>query len=212
LDDKEHDVSLLGDIQDLLEWTSFGEMMLSTADYNAVLLQLATSTLPTEEAIKMMVTIYRHMVELGRSGTECAPDATTYTILMVALDRRAKAPSSAAEICREMLNSDIEVSPEALVQGIRCLQRRSNVQDAERLFKSVLNSKSHETNVPAAAWLSLLQIYKHLDMRPEAVDLVLRCITMSHCIGDIQATQPHFLCTSIPSCSGQRRKRRHVRQ
>jgi hypothetical protein len=183
LDDNEDDASLLGDIRDLLEWTSFGEIVLSTADYNVVLLQLATSTLQTDEAIKMMVKTYRHMTEVGRSNAECAPDATTYTILMVTLDRRAKAPSSAAEICKEMMSSDVKLSPEALVQGLRSFRRRNNIKDAECLFNSALDSESHETNVPVDAWLGLLRIYKHLDMQQEAVDLVTRCIQVRNGIG-----------------------------
>jgi pentatricopeptide repeat protein len=183
LDENEDDASLVNDIRDLLEWTSFGEILLSTADYNVVLLQLATSTLQTDEVIKMMVKTYRHMTEVGRSDTGCAPDAITYTILMVALDRRARAPSSAAEICRKMMSSNVKLRPEAVVQGIHAFQRRNNVIDAECLLNCALDSESHETTVPITAWLGLLQMYKHHDMQQEAVNLITRCIQVSYEFG-----------------------------
>ena len=175
--DKDNDI-LLDGIRVLLQEASFGDIEFSTEDYNTVLLHLATSTsLHVDDAMGMMIKTYQQMSELAKAGEgNSAPDATTYTVLMVALDRRAQAPLTAADVCREMMDSNIEVSAQALVQGMRCFQRRNNVQDAERLLNYVLDDKEHQTVVPVDAFTRLLEMYKVLDLQQEAADLVAKCI------------------------------------
>jgi len=176
LDGPSDDDSILESIREVLEEAAHGEMELSSMDYNALLLRVATSSLETDEAIDLMLKTYKQMSELGRSGADCAPDATTFTILMVTLDCRANAPLSAADICRQMMDSSVELSSEAFAQGMSCLERRNNIRDTERLIDSVLDDETSQHAVPMWAWMSLLKMYKHENMQQEALDLVQKCM------------------------------------
>ena len=169
---------LLERIRGVLDEASSGDIILTTGDYNMVLLCLSTSvSFITDDAIKMMIKTYHQMVELGKAGEgSCAPDANTYTILIAVMNRRAQAPLSAADICRDMIDSNAELSAEALVQGMRCFQRHNNVQDAERLLNTVLEREVHEAPIPAEAFIGLLEIYKSLNLQGDATDLVGKCI------------------------------------
>ena len=177
--EREGDDSIFDTVRDLLEDASFGEISLSSADYNSLLLQLASSPLKADDAIAMMLKIYQQMSELGQSGTLCAPDAATFTILMVTLDRRGNAPLSAADICRQMMDSDVELSSEALIQGIRCLDRRNDVNGTERLMNLVLDSETTQLKVPLTAWMALLRMYKSENLQQEALVLIQKCIKVS---------------------------------
>lgn len=165
---------MLENIEELLEEAAFGEVKLSTTDYNAMLIRIATSPLPTDDVVAPMLKVYRHMSELVESGAECSPDATTYTILMTALDRRANAPLSAADICRQMMDSGIELSSEACFHGMSFLNRTNDIASMERLMNLIVDRKTFQ--VPLWAWMSLLRVYKNENAQQKALDLLERCI------------------------------------
>lgn len=175
-DEQVGDNGRLDEITGLLDEAGSGDMVLTTVDYNALLLHVVTSSLQTDDTIELMLKTYQQMSELGRSGVDCAPDATTFIILMVTLDRRANAPLSAADICRQMMDSGVELSSEAFVQGISCLNLRNGIRDTERLMNSVLDNETSQLVVPIWAWMSLLRMYKNENMQHEALDLVEKCI------------------------------------
>lgn len=170
------DDSVLENVEELLEEASFGEIVLSSTDYNALLLHVATSSLQTDDAISLIVRTYQQMTELGRAGADCSPDATTFTILMVALDRRANAPLSAVDVCRQMMDKGVELNSAALVQGLSCLNKRNQISDTERLMNSVLDNEASQLVVPTCAWISLLGMYKNENMQDDALNLIEKCI------------------------------------
>ena len=132
----------LEDVTVLLDQAGDGAVTLSTADYNVLLLSIATSMLQTDDTLMLMLRTYRQMLELGEAGVDCAPDASTFTILMITLDRRAKAPLSAIDICRQMIDSRVELNSEALAEGITCLEKRNRIEDTERLMNLGLSGQN----------------------------------------------------------------------
>lgn len=183
LSDDEHDHveddSLLETVETVLEEAALGDVVLSTTDYNALLLSIATASVQTNEAISLMLKTYDQMSELGRAGAECSPDATTYTILMVTLDRKAHAPLSAIDICRQMMNSGVMLSSAALVEGLSCLIRRNQTEDTKRLIHSVLDDDRSQLVIPGWAWTGLLRMYKNENMQDEALNLIDKCLQMN---------------------------------
>jgi hypothetical protein len=166
----------LEDVTVLLDQAGYGAVTLSTGDYNVLLLSIATSFLHTDDTIMLMLRAYRQMYEMGEAGLDCAPDASTFTILMITLDRRAKAPISAIDICRKMIDSGVELNSDAFAEAISCLEKRNNIKDTERLMNLSHENKIGEIDVPRSAWLTLLNMYKNENLQEKALDLVEKCI------------------------------------
>lgn len=189
---------LLDDINDLLRRAGDGDLFLSTDDYNVMLLTLATSSMATTKVVEMMLETFRHMSELAKSGVQCPPNASTYTILMVTMERRAQAPRSAAGICREMIISDVKLSSEAIVHGMRCLKAVNNFQDAKLLLDSAVNNESHASFIPAVGWCSLLQMYKQENMQQAAVSLIKKCIKVRRLLTVSDTSHVHAQLVPFP--------------
>ena len=148
-------------------------------DYNLLLGRVATSPeFSTEEVMAGILEIYRHILRL------CVPDETTYRILLLTLERRISADTRGSndatmiKLLEDMMNFKIKPSsPTIITVGMRCLDRKNNLEVAQRLvMEHVLGDKNRRYKVPANITRSLMRMIARENELDIAVSLLNKCI------------------------------------
>jgi hypothetical protein len=187
------------DIHQLLLDARAGKYVLTTLESNLLLSRLVTTTLTeTNDAtagpdmiMSTALELYEEMVALGDSGQEdCAPDETTYQLLLLALDRRFLAQSEAVRLFQNMVHASspkVNYGAETFLMGMQACYNRGDLVAAQGCMQKVVNetdnvgaSRSLSWRPPAGAYLILCDMLQKEHAWREAIVLLDVALKVRH--------------------------------
>lgn len=193
-------------IEELLAGASVNKWILSTRDYNTLLLYIITFTSDFDERVKRLIRVYSQMLELQDSGVKTvSPDCNTFSILLTCLNQSNRSRGISLEICNHALSRlipedaiesetlRIELDHDLLTACMRTLGRRRKLEDAERLLDMAL--KSNKIDVQPNVFRMMLDLYKTVDSQEKAIDIVRKCLYDEN----LNSTNPDALHTFLMS-------------
>jgi hypothetical protein len=187
------------DIQQLLLDARAGKYVLTTLESNLLLSRLVTTTLTETNDVtaspdiimSTALELYEEMIALGDSGQEdCAPDETTYQLLLLALDRRFLAQSEAVRLFQNMVHSSspkVNYGAETFLMGMQACYNRGDLVVAQGCMQKVVNeadnlgaSRSSSWRPPAGAYLILCDMLQKEHAWREAIALLDVALKVRH--------------------------------
>jgi hypothetical protein len=168
------------DIQELLGDIKSERYVLNTLESNLLLARMVTSIdTPTDAIFGEALQIYQDMKLLSLRGREeSAPDATTYRILILALSRRLMGLGEAVGLCQDMLESQMEWTPEAFLDAVQACSACNDLATASRMMKSVFSGDLGTFRPPVGSYILMLEMMKHQDLKERALNLFRRVETV----------------------------------
>ena len=127
---------LLLKMESLLQNALSSSIILSTEEYNIILLMLASDIFPytSNDTTSMMLEIYTHTTGIT-NDEEGTPDGTTYAILILTLLHKGGAPLDATRIVTDMMENYSTMDAEAWRKASNCLERCKNITLCEELVR-----------------------------------------------------------------------------
>ena len=152
---EEEHISILSLLQD----ENFGSGCLVTQDFNIILAHLAISSyLASSDTSDLMLEIFDRMKQEAES-TPCAPDRTTYEILMLAFGRRLDADRWVVDLASDLESNSDLWTPMSLgvafeILAIAKKNKKRNIGLAQSLFRSISDPSSRPENltIPRAVY------------------------------------------------------------
>lgn len=167
-------------IHDLFADMEDGKYMLTTEECNLLLAKLVTSMeLTIDTILNHSLELFEHMKSLGYSGMgESGPDAYTFRILMMALNRRLMASGEALKVGKEMLESNIAFTPEAFLNCMDICFARNDLDAATDVLDTVLG-RDPTFRPPVDSYICIVEMMKKQNLQTEAFDLLRRTQEMN---------------------------------
>jgi hypothetical protein len=151
-----------------------GTVLLTTPDFNFILarMAIATDVLPDDILIKMM-SIYHQMADLAEAGFDCAPNAFTYEILLLALTRRFCAFQPALDLVVSLLDSPtFSWTPKTLEATLQLCERKGLFALTQKILSQLQSSSGSDVEIPKRAYQSLINLMKSNDARNGALEVL----------------------------------------
>lgn len=165
------------DIDGLFQDVRRGTIRLSTDEYNLLICFLATSVdLLPDEILPYLMEAYSQMQDLSGAGVDSsAPNATTYEILLLALNRRCLAITTAAQLVEQVVQMPpSSFSTETLEASIEVCEKRNLFALASRLVS--VGQKHNAELVSNRIYHAMINMAKADDRRKEAIELLQACL------------------------------------
>jgi len=160
--------------EDILSESS--KLSLEADEINLALLNLAIIP-PTLQSMEVMVKLFKFMEENRQSGkTDAAPNAATYTLLMVAFGDRGNDYQAAKFVCERMMEAmdknGLTLDSNAVAVGARCLEKVGDIVNAEKLLSASLGETGSGVEVSSRVFRHTLALYKEDNLQEEALKLL----------------------------------------
>ena len=150
---------------------------LTTTESNLLLAKILTSMdTPVDIMLSQSLQLYGEMKLLRETGREeSGPDATTYRMLILALSRRMMALGEAVSLSQEMMESSVELTPEAFLDGMHACISKSDMDAAWKMIFFARNDHQGKPFRPSiAAYALMLEMMKQRNLQEDAIDLFKR--------------------------------------
>jgi hypothetical protein len=148
---------------------------LSTLQGNLMLAHLVASVDADSNTLaNECVQIYREMKLLGECGqTLCQPDATTYRILLLALNQRFIAPAEAINLSQSVLKDEtIDVTPPLFLEAMKACHLKMDLNTARSLMGEIFADKRFKPSL--GSYMLFFDMLKANDLRTEALEFIRR--------------------------------------
>jgi hypothetical protein len=166
----------IDDIHELLGDLRSKKYVLTTTESNLLLARLVTAIdTPVEVMLDEALQLYREMKLLATIGREeSGPDAATYRILILALSRRLMALGEAVSLCQDMMESPVDLTTEVFLDGMQACFSRNDLGAALEMMNLARNDHHKPFRPPVLAYILVLEMMKHENLREDALDLFKR--------------------------------------
>jgi hypothetical protein len=131
-------------VQELFDFARDNRFMLATHDCNLILASiLSNSELSEGKILARSLQLFNEMNKVRSTGLDWGgPDSTTYRLLFLALARRLTAIGEAAQICKGMVTSNIELNPETVRDAMSVCRSYSDLETASTLMEKLLTPEN----------------------------------------------------------------------
>jgi hypothetical protein len=173
--DDDGDYDEIARLLDMVADAKVGRLVLKTSDYNTILARFAIAPeLTVERTLENVMQTYQQMVEMAKVGmTDSGPDATTYELLMLTLNRRLSSSNTAVEIMQQMMSSrGVGWTPQTMKAAFQLCQGRKDLKSARVVLKDVVADKSRSFKIPSGVLLAYSDMLKSEDAQNEALELL----------------------------------------
>lgn len=211
-----------GFFESILNDVRMGRRFLSTNDYNAVLACIALSPdLSPDQMLNRMMLTYDQMISLSniavtgnrlekddlpQNDCYCRPDASTYEILLLALNRRLRSSSTAIHMIstellgsttkkKKMISSSLIWTPSLLESVLQICESRRYCELTKRVLNSLLPDAKDcariilPDGVSKQAYLSLIRVMQSENEMMEG----LRVLELSLKVSDAMRNRIHTM-------------------
>lgn len=147
--------------------------VLTTTESNLLLARIVTSLdMPVDQILREALQLYHGMTVLEQSGRkESGPDADTYRILIMALNRRLLAPGEAIKLCQNMMESPEILSPQLFLDGMDTCFAHRDLKIASRMM-DLIHDPVVQFKPPLRAYILLLKMIKKQNLQGDALRLL----------------------------------------
>ena len=170
-------------VEALLEHAEQNNYLMKTLESNMLLSRLLTATdLPSEDVMIGSLKIFHSMKSLSTRGKEeCAPNATTYRLMISALSRRFPARGQAVDLFRELTDSEVEMDSKVFLAGLQACQEKHETKLASKILYETFCDKS-KFKPSIGAYLIVLDMLKYDNSWREGIEYVAMALQVSSII------------------------------
>lgn len=165
---------------------------LSTSEYNSVLARVALSPeLFPEEMLNILMQLHFQMEGLAEIGfNECRPDATTYEILLLALNHRLPASGNAIGIVKGFMISNPNCwTVETVEAALLLFEKQNATKLALQLFDNLHEKQLNNVDLSNRAYRSMIYLTQFDNNKEKAFEVLRLALQVS--------TPGHWLCPLI---------------
>jgi hypothetical protein len=158
-----------GYAEKLLDFAGGNRFMLATNECNLILAHiLCESTLSQGKILAQSLLLFNEMNKMRNTGLDSrGPDSTTYRLLFLGLTRRLSAIGEAAQICKGIVASNVELDSETILEAMNICHRYSDFETASAIMEKMLAPESEVfPNLPPC--LIYIEILMDKNMMKEA--------------------------------------------
>ena len=162
--------------KELLDFAKNNRFMLSSKECNLILAHiLCESQLSQGKILARSLVLFNEMNKMRNTGLDSrGPDSTTYRLLFLGLTRRLSATGEAAQICKGIVASSVDLDPDTILEAMNICHRYSDLETASALMEKMLAPES-EVFPTLPPCLIHLDILMDKNMMKEAL-LFYECI------------------------------------
>lgn len=167
--------TLVSEIDRFLASVQRGELSLSTDDYNAILARVSVSAdLEPDEVSKILLNVYHNMLQLSNLGSsECCPNAMTYEIILLTLNRRLESVTTAIDLVKNMTDELLIWTPELLVAAFHTIQKRNLLSFGINVINTARSGRDKKRfRIPIRVFMSLIRMEKALNAQDDAISTI----------------------------------------
>jgi hypothetical protein len=148
----------------------------STLEANLCIAQLITSTsMDSDTILEWCLQIFNEMLLVADTGhLECQPDATTYRLLILSLNKRFMAPGEAIKLCHRMIADETfsVLTPETFMEGMHACREKMDLATGREMMEIAFTKQ--RVRPPVDSCISFVDMMKTQQLRDEALTFFSR--------------------------------------
>lgn len=151
---------------------------LDIESFNVTLLCMALDTnMSREEILESLMIALQQMNQLVDAGADSLQlDATTYEIILHALNKRVLAFKTGNDLVKELLDKQVDWNRHSLMAAVQLCDKRNNMELALRLVTQVSAMEGRSFKIPASVYNLIIKMAKKDGLVDGAMAAVRLCL------------------------------------